>query len=350
MRVGLPLRATMLALGMATGASTSACSGREREAPEQERPSPHVPPRDEHDVRVADPALPPAAVGHIEGNVLLGTVTAVEGTAVERGTPLRLQGEGRAVLELPAGARATLYTPGEVALAEPPDEGLWVRRGAVHVADPPSGLGGRSPLRVSTPAVTLELQGAADVLVVVGPGGVTHAFVLTGRVEASASEVDARHRLRVVDVVAGMRVRVADRLEEPVQGVPRLDEAIAEARRLVRGEAPSATTPVPPAPPAPATAVPSAGVAMARLDEAMRWLELEQRRGRDLTARHRAAVQAGRSDEAMEYQREIVGHAQSVHALRQVVLARWGRLALADGSDPAEVRGRLERLRNLLGS
>jgi hypothetical protein len=61
-------------------------------------------------------------------------------------------------------------------------------------------------------------------------------------------------------------------------------------------------------------------------------------------------VQAGRSDEAMEYQREIVGHAQTVHALRQVVLVRWERLALAERADPAAVGGRRERLRNLLGS
>jgi hypothetical protein len=88
----------------------------------------------------------------------------------------------------------------------------------------------------------------------------------------------------------------------------------------------------------------------------MGWLEVEQRRGRDLTARHRAAVQAGQTEEAMQYQREIVSHAQSVHALRQVVLTRWERFALtarlvADAhASTEEVAPRLDRLRNLLGS
>jgi hypothetical protein len=341
----------VVAASAIAGAPTG-CSGERREeaAPEHDRRAEAHPaerPADEHEVRVAHPALPPAAVGRIEGSALLGTVTAVEGAAVERGTWLRLEGEGRAVLELPSGARATLHAAGEIAMAEPPDDGVWVRSGVVHVADPPGGLGGHTPLRVSTPAATFELQGAADLLVAVGPGGVTHAFVLTGHVEVTSSEVDARHRLRVVEVVAGMRIRVADRLEEPVRGASRLEDALTEARGLARGEPP----PAPGAAGAPAaTPVPSPTVAAARLDEAMRWLELEQRRGRDLTARHRSAVQAGRSDEAMEYQREIVGHAQTVHALRQVVLVRWERLALAERADPAAVGGRRERLRNLLGS
>jgi hypothetical protein len=348
-------------LGSALWGLAPGCSGDDAPSrPEARRADPE-PGRggtaETHEVRVADPALPPATLGVLEGSVFLGDATAVTGAPVELGAHVRLEGEGRAVLELPAGARATLHGAGVMSLAEAPDQGLWIASGAVHVADPPAGLGSRAPLRVATPAVTLELQGAADVVVVVDPSGVTTAFVLSGHVEASVGEVDARRRLRTIDVVAGLRVRAADRLEEPSQGVPRLEEALASARELRSGApTPSPVTPPAPAAAAVATSVPSLGASTHRLDEAMRWLELEQRRGRDLTARHRAAVQAGRSDEAMEYQREIVGHAQAVHALRQVVLTRWERLALtaelrADAQASAqEIVPRRDRLRNLLGS
>lgn len=301
-----------------------------------------------HEARAADPSRPPAEMGVIEGAVRVGEAAAVAGAPVELGRAVTLEGPGRATVELAAGARATLWTDGTLLLAEEPDHGVWVVRGAVHVADPPGGLGSRSPLRVATPTATIELQGAGDVVVSVEATGGTTVAVLSGHVEVSSGEVDARHRLRVVEVVAGLSVRVGERVEEAVHGPARLDDAIAAAR-ATQSAGPSSGAPAVPV-------VLSVAQATARLDEAMRWLEVEQRRGRDLTARHRAAVQAGRPDEAMQFQREIVGHAQTVHALRQSVLVRWERLALAAraSADPhaaaSEVGPRLDRLRSLLGS
>jgi len=332
---------------------SGACSGggegsdppRERRPAERASQAPEAPGeagREQHEAAPSSRA--PAEIGVVEGAARLGASPATRGAPVELGQVLALDGPGRAVLELAAGARATLWTEGGLLLAESPDHGVWVVRGGVHVADPPGGLGSRSPLRLATPTATVELQGAGDVMVTVEPSGATTVAVLSGHVEVSSGEVDSRHRLRLVEVVAGLSVRVAERVEDPVQGPARLDDAVASARAALS------------VPPATTTVVPGLSGAIARLDEAMRWLEVEQRRGRDLTARHRAAVQAGRSDEAMQYQREIVAHAQTVHALRQTVLVRWERLALAAQTSPegragaAEVAPRLDRLRSLLGS
>ncbi len=305
-------------------------------------------PEGSHEVREPDPRLPPAQLGMIEGTVTVDRVTAVSGAPVEAGQVVALDGPGRATIELPAGARGTLWSAGSMLLAEAPDRGLWIVSGVAHVTDPPMGLGGRTPLRIATPTATIELQGAGDVIVSVQTSGATHVSVLNGAVEVTTSEVDARHRLRIVEVVAGLEVHVVDHAEETTQGSARLDDALAAGRALVI----AAPTPAAPGTPTP----PSFAASTARLDEAMRWLEVEERRGRDLTSRHRAAVQAGQSEEAMQYQREIVGHAQSVHGLRQVVLARWERFALtaqlaSDARVTSEaVTPRLERLRDLLGS
>lgn len=299
------------------------------------------------ETREADPRLPPAQLGLLEGNVTLGQTAAVSGAAVEVGRVVSLEGPGRATLDLPGGARGTLWAPGAMLLAEAPDRGLWIVRGAVHVSDPPTGLGGRTPLRVATPTATLELQGAGDAVVSVDAQGITHVTVLNGQVEVTSAEVDTRRRLRSLDVVAGLETQVIDHIDVVVPGSARLEEALALARE--RAASASASAPGAPAPP-------SVAATMSRLDDAMGWLEAEQRRGRDLTARHRAAVQAGQGEEAMQYQREIVSHAQAVHALRQVVLTRWERFALTArllaGARPAseEVAPRLDRLRNLLGS
>lgn len=290
-------------------------------------------------------SAPPARVGLVEGEVVLEGVPAVSGAGVEAGQAVALRNAGRLSLDLLVGARVTLFGNGAVVVAEPPDQGVWLTGGIAHVADPPGGVGTRAPLRIATPAVTVELQGAGDVVVTIEPSGATHVAVLNGRVELTTGEVDVRRRLRVTELGPATMVRVAERVEEPGPGPARLEEAI-EAARAILGRASGGS---------PGAAV--ARIATARLDEAMRWLELEQRRGRDLTARHRAAVQAGRSDEAMQYQREIVAHAQAVHALRQLVITRWERVivaARAHSRDPRtlddEVVARRERLRNLLGS
>jgi hypothetical protein len=347
-------RRLRVVLPVALALATASCGSSEET--ERERPPATSPPttttveragEGTHETREADPRLPPAQLGLLEGSVTVDGTTAVSGAAVEVGQVIGLEGPGRATLDLPGGARGTLRAPGSMLLAEAPDRGLWIVRGVVHVADPPTGLGGRTPMRVATPTATIELQGAGDVVVAVDAVGATHVTVLNGQVEVTGSEVDARHRLRVVEVVAGLETHLVDHLDEVTQGSARLDDALALARERAMTEPVTA-----PGTPTPA----SFGACTTRLDEAMGWLEVEQRRGRDLTARHRAAVQAGQTEEAMQYQREIVSHAQSVHALRQVVLTRWERFALtarlvADAhASTEEVAPRLDRLRNLLGS
>ncbi|MFO0713453.1 MAG: hypothetical protein U0353_26615 [Sandaracinus sp.] len=339
------------ALVAALLACASGCGERERERPPSTTAPPTTStttvPEGSHEVREADPRLPPAQLGPLEGTVTIDAVTGVTGASVEAGQVVALAGPGRATMDLPGGARSTLWSEGAMSMAVAPDRGVWISRGVAHLTDPPAGLGGRTPMRVATPTATIELQGAGDVVVAVDATGATTVTVLNGIVEITGSEVDQRHRLRVAEVVAGLEARVVDHVEEPVQGAARLDDALTAARERVMA---------PPSTEAGAPTPPTFAATTSRLDEAMRWLEVEERRGRDLTARHRAAVQAGQTDEAFQYQREIVAHAQSVHALRQVVLARWERFALTAraGGDARvaaeEVAPRLDRLRNLLGS
>src|SRR5690606_4534844 len=63
-----------------------------------------------------------------------------------------------------------------------------------------------------------------------------------------------------------------------------------------------------------------------RLDAALRLLETETRRGRELTTQHGAAVREGRRDEAQRLQRRLVDHSQALYRLRQLATARWERL------------------------
>lgn len=303
----------------------------------------------DRETRAPDPRLPPASLGALTGSTTLDDRAAVEGEPVERDVVVAVEPGGRAELELSGGARATILEGGAVLLAREPDRGLWIARGLVHVADPPSGLGQRSPRRIATASATIDLAGSGDVVVAVDASGVTHVAVIAGAAEILTGEVDARRRLRSVHLDAGQSARVVDRLEEPTLAAgSRLEEALAEARAFLAASSAPAATPGP--------SPVSLGTATSRLDEAMRWLEIEEHRGRELTTRHRAAVQAGRSEEAMLRQREIVAHAQTVHGLRQVVLARWERFALtaraatAPRALQATLAPRYERLRNLLGS
>lgn len=319
----------------------AACGHDASPAPSTERPAASRSHDETHgEVSAPSPALPPARLSRVEGTAEVGTQPAVLGGGVERGADVRLDTEGRVDLDLLVGARASLRSPGALALATAPDDGVWVSSGVAYIADPPGGVGARAPLRVATPTLTLELQGAADVVVAVDGAGATHVAVVSGRVLVSTGEVDARHRLRTFEVVAGQQVQSGEHLEEPTANAGRLDECITAARALLSAD----------------TEAPSLNAPMARLDEALRWIEIEQRHGVELTQRHRAAVQASRPDEAMQFQREIVAHAQAVHGLRQVVLTRWERLAVAARASSVapnvahEVDVRLDRVRSLLES
>jgi hypothetical protein len=143
-RVAVARPALALALGSATlVVGAIGCSGSDEE--ERERPpATSAPPttttsaegaEGTHETREADPRLPPAQLGLLEGNVTVDATTAVSGGAIEVGDVIGLEGPGRATLDLPGGARGTLWAPGAMLLAEAPDRGLWIVRGVVHVAD-----------------------------------------------------------------------------------------------------------------------------------------------------------------------------------------------------------------------
>ena len=99
------------------------------------------------------------------------------------------------------------------------------------------------------------------------------------------------------------------------------------------------------------------GQELERLDQALRWLETETRRGSDLTQEHRAAVRAGDAEQSRRLQRELVSHSQELYRLRRVATARWerarvlhlwlGRLDAQPTEDPIDARH--DRVAGLLG-
>ena len=258
------------------------------------------------------------------------------GDAIEEGDEVDVADGATLEVTLERGTTIRLRGPGALRLPTLPARAVWIVGGSALIREAASdATSERVALRVATPTATLEFSGSAEIALDILPTA-TRIVVLQGTTDVSASEADARHRPRVVALAAGQQMRVAERLEDATPGPARAEEV---------GSLPALL---------PAAAPLQGG--LHRLDEALRWLELEERRGHELTGRHRIAVQAGDTTAAMEAQRQLVAHAQFVYLLRQLVLARWERIAIGARAQhdmtqwTTEVMPRGERLANLIGS
>jgi hypothetical protein len=302
---------------------------------ESETPAPHA----------VDP--PPGRLRRVEGSVTIDGAVAAAGATIDSEVPIEVSDDGRAVLQLRDGGAVTLDGGSRAWLIEEGAAQLLLVRGAAHAAQPPSGSSPRPPLRIVTPSATAEIGQAGELFVVLFDGGASWVVALAGGVSVSVGEADARRRLRTVDLIGGQAVAVPNRIAEPTEGPRRLDAARLAAVALAVP---------PPEPEAPRLERDLASEAR-RLDEALRWLETETRRGRELTTRHRTAVSEGAREDAERLQRELVGHSQELYRLRQLATARWERLraqwlrlaviAHAPADDP--VAQRRERVVGLLG-
>jgi hypothetical protein len=339
------MRRTAIALSLAAVLGT-ACGGEERPtAPATPRRTTETEPAVEaHDT---PPAEPPARLTRFEGEVVRARGPVAPGDALEPGDPIAVRGEGRADVDLGAGGRVVLHSDTEIRIAEGGPAQIVLVRGVVHALVPPGPSGPRPPLRIATPAASVDLPGSGEVLIIAHASGATFVSALTGLTSVVTGEVDGRRRLRTIELPPGRGLLVASRLGEPIETPARLAEARATALAALAEAAPLETD----------RARPDLADAVARLDESLHWLEIETRRGLELTSQHRDAVRAGQTQDAMRLQRELVTHSQQLYALRQVATARWERitageaqLARLPGASPSELgSSRRDRVQSLLG-
>lgn len=287
------------------------------------------------------PDQPPARLVRASGDVTRLRGPIDEGAPLEAGDGLVVRGEGRADVDLGDGGRVVLDRDTEVRIGDGGPAQIVLIEGTLHAAVPAGPAGPRPPLRVSTPSASIDLGGSGEFFVRAHPSG-TWIAALAGLTTVANGEVDGRRRLRVVELAPGRALFVGGRMAEPTEGPARLDDARATASTLFETAGD----------PEPARLARDADEAAARLDEALLWLETETRRGLELTTQHREAVRAGRRDEGMRLQRELVTHSQRLYSLRQAATARWERLGaitLLSAPPGDQARVRRDRVASLLG-
>lgn len=294
-----------------------------------------------------DPA--PARLVRIEGAVTVDGAAARAGEAIEAEEPIEVPEDGRAVIQLLDGGRVELDGGGRARIVGEGAAQVFLTRGGLYAVQPPAGNAPRPPLRVVSPSATVEIGQAGELYLALFENGASWIAVLGGGVSVSTGEADVRRTLRTVDLTRGQAVAVPGRIMEPTEAPSRLTAARAAARELAAAEGTAEVDPE--------RMRREVGHEVERLDQALRWLETETRRGRELTSEHRAAVRDGQADEAQRLQNELVEHSRSLYRLRRLATARWERLRVqqlrlhavgaAQGDDP--VSARRDRVVGLLG-
>jgi hypothetical protein len=316
-----------------------------RAVEERSSSSPAGPVEPGHGVEAEDPA--PAHFRRLEGTVTLAGAAARPDQAIEAEQPIEVPEGGRAVVQLRDGGRVEIDGGSRARVVEEGAAQVLLVRGALYAVQPPAGNAPRPPLRVVAPSATVEIGRAGEIYLATFANGASWVTVLGGSAAVSNGEADVRRRLNEVELGAGRAVAVPARIAEPTEGPSRLSGARAAAAALADGATPAA----------PEDRRQTLAHEAERLDQALRWLETETRRGRELTNEHRAAVREGRTEEAQRLQRELVEHSRSLYRLRRLATARWERLRVqqlrleGEGAAPAEdpVEARRDRVAGLLG-
>lgn len=336
-----PTPAVLLALLL------SACSGGAEERPAPPAPSAEVDEpaaADEAHHAMPDPA--PARLASAEGTVTVDGAAAEPGQELDAGTVVEVPDGGSASLAFLHGARVVLEGEARARIQVEGGAQLLLLSGGAHLTQPPAGSSPRPPLRVATAAVTVEIPASGEAFLAAFPAGSAWLAVLSGAAEAQSGEVDRRRRLRTARLTAGRAVTITGEVQPPVAGPVRLVGALETWPLL------ASVTP----PPEPDALRRTLDRQVERLDQALRWLEAETGRGRELTAQHRAAVRA-RAEDAQELQERLVDHSRALYRLRQVVRVRWERVCArlahleALGAPPVDdpVARRTDRVAGLLG-
>jgi hypothetical protein len=293
-------------------------------------------------------APPPARMVRSQGTVTVGGVAAAPGSAIEAEEPIGVPEDGRAVVQLRDGGRVEIDGPARARVVDEGGAQIFLIRGRLYAVQPPMGNSPRPPLRIVSPGATVEIGAAGEIYLASYESGASWVAVLGGAAAVENGEADVRRRLHAVDLSAGQAVAVPSRIAEPTEGPSRLSAAREAAEVFAATETPDEDG---------ARQRRDLAHEADRLDQALQWLETEARRGRELTAQHSAAVQAGDGEESSRLQRELVEHSRALYRMRRLATARWERLRVhrlrmrADGhataADPVEARR--DRVVGLLG-
>jgi len=325
-----------------------ATTGCEEEAPEPiPAPEPRVVAEDPSPQHAApDPA--PGQLVRMTGTVTVSGAEARAGMELDAEAPIEVPAGGRAVIQLRDGGRVEVDGPARLRLVEDAAAQVLLLNGGLYAAQPPAANAPRPPLRVASPAATIEIGQTGEVYLTAFEWGGSWVAVLAGAVAVSVGEADNRRRLRSIELGAGRAVAVPDRIAEPTEGPERLTGARAASAALAQSSEEREVDEA-----AEQSALRSEA---SRVDQALRWLETEARRGRDLTNGHRDAVREHNAEESQRLQRELVGHSQALYRLRHLATARWERVRaqhlrlMALGRAPSEdpVAQREDRVAGLL--
>lgn len=348
MGFGVRLASASLAILLLIG--SSGCGEDSDETPS--RPTPEPVDRDDPDDESsaepehAPPDPAPGRLVRLTGLVTVAGAEAQAGMELDAEAPIVVGEGGRAVISLRDGGRLELDEGAVARLVEDSAAQILLVRGGVYGSQPPAGNAPRPPLRVTSSAATVEVGQSGELYVYSFAWGGSWVAVLQGNAAISIGESDHQRRLRSMDLGPGRAVAIPDRIAEPTDGPGRLSGARAAANALAAA-----------APESERDDEAGLGTEEDRLDQALRWLETETRRGRELTNAHREAVREGQTEDAQRLQRELVGHSQSLYRLRHLATARWERMRAqylrlelagqAPSHDP--VSERRDRVAGLLG-
>ena len=306
----------------------------------------------EQQTEVGHAAAPDPAPGRLvrsSGVVTVAGVEAADGMEIEAEVAIVVPDGGSAVIQLREGGRVELDGPAQARVLEDVAAQVLLVYGGAYAAQPPAGNSPRLPLRVVSPAATVEIGQTGEVYISAFSWGGAWVTVLAGAAAVSVGESDNRRRLRSVELPAGRAVAIPDRIAEPTEGPSRLTAARAAASLL--------SAPDPEREDDPAADRAALATEVRRLDQALRWLEAETSRGRELMNSHRDAVREENTEESQRLQRALVSHSQALYRLRRLATARWERVRarhlhlLHLGRAPTEdpVAERLDRASGLLG-
>ena len=138
------------------------------EEPEVAEPPRAEPPLDSAP-HVVDP--PPAELRDVSGMVTLAGARARRGEPVEAEQAIEVSEGGSAVLQLRDGGRITLDDGARAWVVDESAAQLLLVRGGAHAVQPPAGSSPRPPLRLVTPAATVEIGQSGEAYVATYEGG-----------------------------------------------------------------------------------------------------------------------------------------------------------------------------------
>jgi len=296
--------------------------GAAQDLPATPPPAPRPPPRPPRVVRVVGEGGPDLRVG----------------AQVAHDVPIH-SGGAHLVLDFPDGARIELGPHSVAAVGTEGAAEVFLGEGRVRASISVSGGSARPPLRIGTPAGTLSIEGAGDVVVAVGPGGRAAAAVLSGVASVGQGREGEGGRPVEEGLQAGQYAIVGDDGVRTRSGPSDLEAAWAQVEEGAEVSSESATE----------DRVAARRARRDELETCLGRLETLVARTDTLGAGAAGAEQVNRAAQRAE----VVAHAQRLGRLRRVCRTRYERLRAlelaSDGEGGGGEPAPRDRVHGLLG-